>query len=127
MISRSAITYGFVSVVCLALHNLVLIVGDRIGWELPQSILVSFCLSAITGYVLHSLLTFREPMHIASFGRYLVAVSGNIPLGYVAIWFWHVAIGMDMMWASPISTLCMVGVNFLLSRWAILSKRKQVL
>ncbi|OHD01311.1 MAG: hypothetical protein A2885_20210 [Sphingopyxis sp. RIFCSPHIGHO2_01_FULL_65_24] len=126
MIARPAFIYAMVSGICLTLHNLVLILGDQIGWVLPLSILVSFCLSAITGYVLHSLFTFREPMHASNFFRYAVAMSANIPLALVAVWFWHVAVGLEMIWASPIATICMLGVNFILSRWAILSKSKQV-
>ena len=126
MIARSAFMYAAVSGICLTLHNLVLIVGDRIGWVLSLSILVSFCLSAMTGYVLHSLLTFHEPMQIARFLRYAMTMSMNIPLAFATIWFWHAAIGLDMLWASPIATICMIGVNYFLSRWAILSNRKQV-
>lgn len=121
MTARATFAYGAVSAICLLLHNAVMIGGDMLGWPYAGSILLSFCLSALTGYVLHSLLTFREPMSLSRGLRYAFAMTANIPLAFVAIWFWHDILGLAMIWASPIATLCMIAVNFVLSRWAILS------
>lgn len=123
MIARSALIYGAVSAICLALHNIVVIGGDGIGWPYPASILLSFSLSAATGYLLHSLLTFGEPLQMRRFVRYAAAMSLNIPLALVALWAWHDLAGLAMIWASPLATLCMIVVNFLLSRWAIVPQR----
>ncbi len=126
MIGRSAFMYGAVSATCLILHNFVMIFGDLLGWAFPFSIIISFCLSALTGYLLHSILTFKEPLRMERFMRYALAMSANIPLAFIAVWFWHEFAGLNMVWASPIATICMIGVNFVLSRWAILSKNSQV-
>lgn len=122
MITRSALIYGAVSAGCLVLHNAIMIGGDAIGWPYLASILLSFCVVAATGYVLHSLLTFREPIETRRFLRYAAAMSANIPLAFIALWIWHDFAGLAMIWASPIATLCMIAVNFVLSRWAILSR-----
>lgn len=126
MIARSTLIYGAVSILCLCLHNIVVIGGDRIGWPYPASILVSFCLSAATGYLLHSRLTFGEPLGACRFVRYATAMSLNIPLALAALWLWHDLFGLAMIWASPIATLCMIAVNFLLSRWAIVPRKPRV-
>ena len=127
MIARPALAYGAVSAICLALHNVVMIGGDRVGWPYFASILVSFTLSATTGYILHSIATFGEPLSMRRFLRYAFAMTTNIPLAFVAIWVWHDFAGLAMVWASPIATICMVAVNFLLSRWAILSQSTRMI
>lgn len=119
MIVRLGLAYGTVSAICLALHNAVMIGGDRLGWPYFGSIIISFCLSSATGYVLHSLATFDEPISIRRFLRYAMAMTANIPFVFIAIWIWHDLAGFTMIWASPIATVCMIVVNFLLSRWAI--------
>ncbi|HWV61377.1 MAG TPA: GtrA family protein [Sphingopyxis sp.] len=127
MIARPALAYGAVSATCLVLHNAVMIGGDWLGWPYFGSILVSFSLSAVTGYVLHSLVTFGKPISMRHFARYAIAMAANIPLAFVAIWIWHDIAGLAMLWASPIATICMIAVNFLLSRWAILSQSTRMI
>jgi putative flippase GtrA len=127
MVARVTLFYCTVSGVCLVLHNLIIIGGDRLGVPMLLSVLASFCASATTGYLLHSRLTFREPLSFDAFGRYAGAMTANIPLAYVMIWFWHELIGLDMALASPIATVCMVGVNLLLVRWAILLPADQAM
>lgn len=127
MIPRPALAYGAVSAVCLSMHNAVMIGGDWLGWPYFGSILVSFSLSAVTGYILHSLVTFGEPISMRRFMRYAMAMMANIPIAFVAIWVWHDLAGLAMLWASPIATVCMVVVNFLLSRWAILSQSTRMI
>jgi putative flippase GtrA len=118
--------YSAVSGLCLLLHNVVIISADSAGWPLSGAVLLSFCLSASAGYLLHSLFTFSKPVQMHRFSRYLLAVSANIPLAYVTVWFWHKLVGLEMLWASPIASICMVGINFVLARWAILPRFDQV-
>lgn len=99
-----------------------MIIGDKIGLTVVISIILSFILVASTGYVLHSIFTFHAPLGVTRFVRYGVAVSANIPLAFITVWFWHEYIGLAMIWASPIATIFMVGSNFIFSRWAILPK-----
>lgn len=119
MIARPALAYGAVSAICLTLHNAVMIGGDKFGWPYLASILVSFALSATIGYVLHSIATFGEAISMQRFLRYAIAMSANIPLAFIAIWIWHDLFGLAMVWASPVATICMIAINYVLSRWAI--------
>lgn len=105
--------------ICVVLHNLIVIGGDILGFRYLGSILVSFSFVTTVGYVLQSLLTFDESLDARRFIRYLLAMSANIPLVFIAIWIWHDLIGLAMVWASPIATIFMIAVNFVLSRWAI--------
>lgn len=122
MTARTTLTFGAVSVLCMLLHNIVMIAGNHVGWGLVPSIIVSFCLVSVTGYLLHSNLTYREKIKATRFARYVLAVSANIPITFITVWVWHDLIGFKMLWASPIATLSMVGVNYVLSRWAIISR-----
>lgn len=119
MISRQSIPYIIVSALCLGLHNVVLIVGDYFLLPLWVSLLLSFIIVASFGYICHSVATFRQPLHWIGFGRYALAMTSNLPIAYVILWVLTKVIGLSMIWAAPASSILMVGVNFLLSRWAI--------
>lgn len=118
--TRAPLRYGFVAAVSLLLHNAIIVAGDATGLPLIISVLISFCFVVVVGYLLHCRLTFRAPVEWSGFNRYAVAMAINIPLSFTMIWLWHVAAGLPMIWASPIATLCMIVVNFQLSRWAII-------
>lgn len=124
MVPRSALVYGLVSGICLVLHNAIMIAGDRIGWTLATDIIVSFIFVALTGYILHSMLTFREGVSLSRFLRYAFAMSANIPMAFLATLFWRKFAGLDMIFASPIATACMVIMNYFLSQWAIATPKK---
>ena len=119
MIARTTLIYGAVAGFCLLLHNVIMIVTDRAGMPLLPAVLLSFLMVGLTGYALHSHLTFRKPMRLRALLRYGLAMSANVPIAFVITWFWHVFAGMRMVWAAPIASACMVMVNFVLSRWAV--------
>jgi putative flippase GtrA len=115
-----------VSGFCVMLHTANLIVADRIGIPLGLAVLLSFVIVACAGYVLHACFTFRQPLAVSRLVRYSVAMSANIPLAYITIWIWHVAVGLAMPIAAPIASACMLGLNFVLGRWAIAAPRNGI-
>ena len=123
MIGRTTMVYGAVAGLCLLLHNATIILADRAGAPLLAAVLLSFVLVALTGYALHSRLTFRRPMRLRALLRYGLAMSANVPLAFVTTWVWHTPVGLPMIWAAPLASGCMVAVNFALSRWAITGRR----
>ncbi|OBQ80358.1 GtrA family protein [Mesorhizobium sp. WSM3873] len=116
---RTPFAYMVIAGICIALHNVVIILSDRVGIRLGLAVLLSFCVVASTGYVLHSVFTFRRPLAPITFARYVIAMVANIPLAFVTIWFWHQQAGLPMVFASPLASVCMLALNFLLGRWAI--------
>ena len=104
------------------LHNVTMIMADRAGVPLLAAVLLSFSLVALTGYALHSRLTFREPMRLRALLRYGLAMSANVPMAFLITWVWHVLLGTRMVWAAPLASACMVVLNFVLSRWAVLGR-----
>lgn len=122
MIARTTLVYGAVASVCLLLHNVTMIMADRAGVPLLAAVLLSFSLVALTGYALHSRLTFRKPMRLRALLRYGLAMSANVPMAFVVTWVWHVLLGTRMVWAAPLASGCMVILNFVLSRWAVVGR-----
>ena len=121
---RTPIAYLAVAGFCIALHNAVIILADSAGMPLWLAVLLSFGLVAGAGYVLHSLFTFRQPLAPIAFARYVIAMSANIPLAFVTIWFWQQLVGLPMAFAAPVASVCMLALNFLLGRWAIVTPNR---
>lgn len=125
MIARTSFAYIAIAGICLALHNAVLILSDHAGLALWLAVLLSFGIVATVGYVLHTIFTFHSQPGVKAFGRYVIAMSANIPLAFVATWFWHDKAGLPMTLAAPIASICMLALNFVLGRWAIVPKTRQ--
>lgn len=119
MMSRSVVVYAIVAGLCWTMSNAVLIAGDWAKFPLSLSIGLSYALVVVIGYVLHSLVSFKQPLAWAAFARYAFAMSLNIPVAFAAVWLWRDSVGLPMLWAAPIATLCATAINFVLSRWAI--------
>jgi putative flippase GtrA len=117
--SRSVVAYAIVSALCWTLSNAVLIAGDWANFPLSLSIGLSYSLVVVTGYVLHTLVSFKQHLALSAFARYAVAMSLNIPVAFAAVWLWRDSVGLPMLWAAPLATLCSTAINFVLSRWAI--------
>lgn len=119
MMPRHALDYAGVSGLCLVIHNLVMIAANGLGLMLPLAVLASYMVVVISGYALHSRISFRREMSLATFLRYAVAMSVNIPLTMATTWLWLGPAGLQMHWAAPLASLCTLATNYLLSRWAI--------
>ena len=119
MIARTTLVYGLVAGLCLGLHNAIIIGMDWLGAPLIAGVALSFALVCAVGYGLHSRFTFGKPMGLAAFGRYALAMSANVPLVFITIWLWHQVVGLPMLYASPLASICMIALNFALSHWAI--------
>jgi len=125
---RTPFAYLLVSACCFAGHNIIMIGVDKLGGPLWLAVLLSFGIIGLIGYTLHSLVTFQRPFSISAFTRYIAGMSVNIPVVFVITWFWHSWLGFIMLVAAPLASVCMLLMNFLLSRWAIVtSDRKKTL
>lgn len=116
---RTSFAYLSVSASCFLGHNLVMIVAERLYAALWLAVLLSFVITVAIGYILHSVFTFKQPLSLRAFGRYTLGMLLNIPLAYATTWFWYHWLEFPMPAAAPLASLCMIALNFLLSRWAI--------
>lgn len=119
MISRHRIVFLGISGTCLAAHNLLMIVTDWAGVPLWGAIAISFTVATLIGYFGHSLLTFDQPLSVNGLGRYSVGMVTAVAIAVPIIWFWKVAMHLPMIIASPVASVCTIGINFVLTRWAI--------
>lgn len=118
------ISYLFVSGICIITHNIVIIIADAAGFSLVEAVLTSFVIVVLLGYMLHSWITFREPLSGSSLQRYALAMSVNVVASFAVIWAWKNAFGLPMAVAAPLASASMLGANYLLSRWAIVIRTK---
>lgn len=116
---RTSSTYIAVAAFCFILHNIAMIVADKAGAPLWLAVLLSFGLVAVSGYILHSIFTFRRSLALSGLAKYAAAMSANIPLAFIFTGFFYEWIGLPMALAAPLASICMLAINFLLSRWAI--------
>lgn len=124
MIARTRhFSYLAVAAACLVTHNLVMIGTDAIGFNLMMAVLSSFVAVVLLGYVLHSRVTFAEDLSWTGFSRYVLAMSLNIPLAFAVVWIWKSPLGFPMWIASPAATVCTLAINYLISRWAIVTPK----
>ena len=123
MNSRSIMLYTVISGLCFLLSNIVLIAGDHARISLLISITFCYLLVVPIGYVLHSLLSFRQRLSVAAFARYAFAMSLNVPLTFGSVWLWRDMLGLPMLWAAPLATGCTTAINFFMSRWAVAGRR----
>jgi putative flippase GtrA len=119
MISRHRVVFLGISGTCLAAHNLLMIVTDWAGVPLWGAIAISFTVATLIGYFGHSLLTFDQPLSVNGLGRYSVGMVTAVAIAVPIIWFWKVAMHLPMIIASPVASVCTIGINFVLTRWAI--------
>ena len=126
MSTSTPVAYVIVACVCLALHNVIVIAAHGAGIPLWLTILMSFGTVASAGYVLHAIVTWRQPLSLGRFARYAMAMSANVPLAYVTTWFWYAALGLPMPLAAPIASGCMLALNFTLGRWAIVTPHAKI-
>lgn len=118
---RTSLAYLCVSGGCFLGHNAIMIVAESLRAALWLAILLSFTAIATVGYILHSRFTFKQPLSFLAFGRYTISMLLNIPLSFATTWFWYSWLEFPMPVAAPLASLCMIMLNFLLSRWAIRS------
>ncbi|WP_318368389.1 GtrA family protein [Enterobacter sp.] len=116
---RTSCAYLCISGSCFLGHNAIMIVAESAGAALWLAILLSFVTTVTAGYILHSVFTFKQPLSLRAFGRYAASMSLNIPLVFACTGFWYHWLEFPMPVAAPLASLCMLVLNFFLSRWAI--------
>ncbi len=116
---RKAGSYGFVSLICFVINNLLLIGMDSLGQPLWVSLAVSATVMIILGFCLQSIFTFAAPLNWSAFGRYTLMMLPNIPLAYGLLWLLHERLAIAMHYAAPIATTLLLIWNAAGSAWAL--------
>ncbi len=121
---RKAGSYGFVSIICFVLNNLLLIGMDALGQPLWLTLTVSVTTMILLGFVLQSFLTFEAPLTWPAFGRYTLMMLPNLPLAYGLLWLLNERLQIPMHYAAPVGTTLMLIWNAAGSTWALYRRKK---
>ena len=117
MIAARALAVGLA---CALVHNAIMIAGDWVGLHYAVSLVFSFLIVVVLGYRLHSGWTFTAAVRgRSSFGRYAVVASANYPMSLLGMFVLVDLIGFSVPGASPLLTVLLFGMNFLVNRWAL--------
>lgn len=114
--------YSVVSAICLLLSMAMVPLLATVGVHYAFATFVGFCLSAITGFLLHSRWTFDVDRSFAAFARYVSAVALNLPLTVILIGLGHDIIGFSVGISTTMAAAVLVIWNFIAVRWAIVPR-----
>jgi putative flippase GtrA len=118
---RTPTRFAIVGLVCAATHNTILFAADLWHIHYALSCAISYVVVVALGFALHVGYTFRQPATAASFWRYALSMAGNYPLTLALLFLMCDIGGLPVAAAAPIATVLLFAVNFLASRWAIVS------
>jgi putative flippase GtrA len=113
--------YLVVGGLCALLNVAVLTGGEALHLPLAVSVAASFAVVCIVGYRLHAAVTFGAPASGQGFARYVLAMAAGLPASAVLLWLFARALGWPMPVAATVATVATLVLNFLSSRWAILT------
>lgn len=114
--------YSVVSTICLLLCTAAVPLLNLVGVHYVFATFVGFCVSALTGFTLHSRWTFGVERSFPAFVRYFSTVSLNLPLTIVLIGLAHDGVGFSVGVSSVIASAILVIWNFIAVRWAIMPR-----
>lgn len=118
---RQVGAYGIIGGLCAGLNIAVLVCGDHAGLHYALSSTLSFLLCVCVGFAFHSRWTFKSEPSVEGLARYALALAVNLPASVVSLWLLHEFMKLPMEVAAPASTISLTAMNFILSRWAIMT------
>jgi putative flippase GtrA len=111
--------YVAVGALCALLHNAIMIGADFLGLHYATSLVISYVIVVVVGYVLHVSYTFRAPASASGFVRYAIPMAANFPLTLAAMFVLCDVMTLPVPVAAPLTTVIMFAVNYVFSKWAI--------
>ena len=108
---------------CALLHNAVMIGADHAGLHYAVSLVISYLLVVVVGYLLHVRFTFKGTRSAAGLVRYAIPMAANFPLTLAGMFLLCDLARVPVAVAAPVLTVLMFALNYVFSRWAILGSR----
>ncbi|MGK2911965.1 MAG: GtrA family protein [Sphingobium sp.] len=102
--NRRRLRYLAGAILCASVNNVVLIGVNTLRGPLIAGVLASWLLGGMTGFVWHSRLTYRSPLSLMAFLRFMAGALLGIPLAWTVLWTLTTALGLTMWLASPMAT-----------------------
>ena len=120
LIRSRPIRYIVVGAICALVHNVVMIVGDFLGFHYLPMNFVSFGIVTLLGYLLHSGFTFRGQPSIAAFLCFAAGLAVGFPISLLVMAILCTGLGIPVILAAPIATVVLFVWNYASAHWAIL-------
>lgn len=111
--------YTFVAILCVLLHNSILIGMDALGANIFWCQTASAAVLLPVGFWLQSYVTFQCARSWGGFFRYSAALLTNFPVALVALWVTRDLLSLPMWAAAPFSSATLFCWNYLASSWAL--------
>lgn len=111
------------AVLCALVNNVVLILGDRLGWPDLAGVLAGWFAGGTTGYLWHHRISFAVAHSWAGYARFLAGSALGIPLAWLAVVGFHQWLAWPMWLAAPAATVALFAYNYASARVALLWKR----
>jgi putative flippase GtrA len=121
LINPRYLRYLAVSLLCATTNNIILIVGDHLGFGYVELTILTFVLTNSGAYFLHSRFTFRRRSGVSNYWRFMAGGAFAVPLAIALLAIMCSVWGLPMIIAAPVQTVLMVIYNYLNARFAITS------
>ena len=118
MASRTT-RYTVMGAICAATHNTLMILGGWAGLSYVPMSLLSFLVVTPLGYSLHARFTFGASFSMYDFCRFSGGVAAGFPLYFVVMAFLCSGIRLNIVLASPMTTIVLYVWNYASARWAM--------
>lgn len=115
--------YAVGGVFCAAIHNIIMITLDHIGFDYRISLLISFAITTPVGYVFHSAVTFQKAQNWQRLRRYMAGITSAFLISALLMFIFCTVFHLPVPIATPIATILLFFYNYMLARWSILLTR----
>lgn len=110
--------YTLVALFCAAIHNIILVLTDWLGFNIFWCQMTSALTLLPIGFLLQTKFIFGVERSWRGFLRYSVQVT-NFPLALFVLWLTRDRLAVPMWIAAPISTVVLYLWNYATSHWAL--------
>jgi putative flippase GtrA len=120
MLNFAYLRYLLVAAISALSNNVILILGDRLGYGYGILVFISSIFTGSMAYLLHSRVTFRRRMGWPQYVRFMIGIALGTPVALAFIGVLRDVVGLEMPLAAPIATALMVVYNYISARLAIM-------
>ena len=104
------------------LNNIILIVGDHLGYSYVELAVVCYLLTGTLAYAFHSSFTFRRVYRLSSYITFMAGLFLGLPISIALLFVLCTIMQMPMWLAGPLLTIIMVVYNYVSARFAMTGK-----
>lgn len=109
--------------ICALLNNLILIIGDRLGFGYVPLTGLTFVITGTVGYHLHCWFTFRQIGSWTGYLTFMVGLAFGVPVALLLLALLCSFAELPMWLAAPTLTVLMILYNYANARLCITARQ----